>query len=163
MENYLIPLVSGTRGTSRGAASSCYVLIIAETLAINLGKKVDIQGILVEDHMDVFSRNDQESVNAIISELNVFQPNLGVQVSMGSLRNSNARLYMQKNVRWSNEKIKVVFLLLFCFCFLSSFCQTHSHVLCWGHWYPCFGFLVTSPLGFKVRMGPVLFPLRRRI
>ena len=22
-------------------------------------------------------------------------------------------------------------------------------VLLWGHWYPCFGFLVTSPVGFK--------------
>ena len=26
-------------------------------------------------------------------------------------------------------------------------------VLFWGHWYPCFGFLVTSPLGFKARVG----------
>ena len=23
----------------------------------------------------------------------------------------------------------------------------------WGHWYPCFGFLVTFPLGFKARVG----------
>ena len=30
-------------------------------------------------------------------------------------------------------------------------CWTHSHVLFWEHWYPCFGFLVTSPLGFKAR------------
>ena len=27
----------------------------------------------------------------------------------------------------------------------------------WGHWYPCFGFLVTSPVGFKVRVGFTLF------
>ena len=26
-----------------------------------------------------------------------------------------------------------------------------------GHWYPCFGFLVMSPLGFKVRVGSALF------
>ena len=26
-------------------------------------------------------------------------------------------------------------------------------VLFWGHWYPCFGFLVTSPSGFKARVG----------
>ena len=32
-----------------------------------------------------------------------------------------------------------------------------AHVLFWGHWYPCFGFLVTSPLGFKARVGSVLF------
>ena len=37
------------------------------------------------------------------------------------------------------------------------FCPTHSHVLFWGHWYPCFGFLVTSPLGFKARVGSALF------
>ena len=28
----------------------------------------------------------------------------------------------------------------------------HYWVLC-GHWYPCFEFLVTSPLGFKARVG----------
>ena len=26
-----------------------------------------------------------------------------------------------------------------------------------AHWYPCFGFLVTSPLGFKAREGSALF------
>ena len=25
----------------------------------------------------------------------------------------------------------------------------------WGHWYPCFGLLVTSWLGFKARVGPL--------
>ena len=30
------------------------------------------------------------------------------------------------------------------------FWRTHTHVLFWG---PCFGFLVTSPLGFKARAG----------
>ena len=28
-----------------------------------------------------------------------------------------------------------------------------------GHWYPCFGFLVMSPLGFKARVGSALFAL----
>ena len=27
----------------------------------------------------------------------------------------------------------------------------------WGHWYPGFGSLVTSPLGFKARGGSALF------
>ena len=47
--------------------------------------------------------------------------------------------------------------------FFFFFCRTHSHVLFWGHWYPCFGFLVTSPLGFKARVGSALFALRRRM
>ena len=34
-----------------------------------------------------------------------------------------------------------------------------THVLFWGHWYPCFGFLVTSPLGLKARVGSALFPI----
>ena len=41
--------------------------------------------------------------------------------------------------------------------FLKSFWRTH--VLFWGHWYPCFGFLVTSPLGFKARVGSALFAI----
>ena len=32
-------------------------------------------------------------------------------------------------------------------------------VLLWGHWHPCFGFLVTSSLGFKARVGSALFAL----
>ena len=29
----------------------------------------------------------------------------------------------------------------------------------WGHWYPCFGLLVTSPLCFKARVSSALFTL----
>ena len=47
--------------------------------------------------------------------------------------------------------------------FFFFFCRTHLHVLFWDHWYPCFGFLVTSPLGFKARVGSALFALRRRM
>ena len=32
-----------------------------------------------------------------------------------------------------------------------------THVLFWGHWNPCCGFLVTSPLGFKAKVGSALF------
>ena len=35
------------------------------------------------------------------------------------------------------------------------FCRTI--VLLWGHWHPCLGFLVTSPLGFKARVCSALF------
>ena len=43
------------------------------------------------------------------------------------------------------------------FFFFLNFWRTH--VLFWGHWYPCFGFLVTSPLGFKARVGSALFAI----
>ena len=45
------------------------------------------------------------------------------------------------------------------FFFLIFFVAIHSRILFWG---PCFGFLVTSPLGFKTRMGSALFALWRR-
>ena len=45
----------------------------------------------------------------------------------------------------------------FFFFFFLSFWRTH--VLFWGHWYPCFGFLVKSSLGFKARVGSVLFAI----
>ena len=32
----------------------------------------------------------------------------------------------------------------------------------WGPWYPCFGFLVISPLGFKARVGSALFTFLQR-
>ena len=48
--------------------------------------------------------------------------------------------------------------LFFFFFFLKKrFWRTH--VLFWGHWYPCFGFLVMSPLGFKARVGSALFAI----
>ena len=46
--------------------------------------------------------------------------------------------------------------IFFCFFFL-NFCWTHVHL--WGHWYPCFGLLMVSPLGFKARVGSALFAL----
>ena len=44
--------------------------------------------------------------------------------------------------------------------FLKLFSPIHSDVLFWGHFYPCFGFLVVSPLGFKARAGSALFELQ---
>ena len=50
-----------------------------------------------------------------------------------------------------------MYLFVKLFFFFKSFWRTH--VLFWGHWYPCFGFLVTSPLGFKARVGSALFAI----
>ena len=41
------------------------------------------------------------------------------------------------------------FLFLFFFFFIFKVFSADTHVLFWGHWYPCFGFLVTYPLGSK--------------
>ena len=39
------------------------------------------------------------------------------------------------------------------FFFFKYFWRTHTHVLFWRHLYPCFGFKVMFPLGFKARVG----------
>ena len=43
--------------------------------------------------------------------------------------------------------------------FIGIYCQVFIFILGGGggHWYPCFGFLVTSPMGFKARVGSALF------
>ena len=46
----------------------------------------------------------------------------------------------------------------FFFVFFKKIFGAHESFL-WGHWYPCFGLLVTSPLGFKARVGSALFEL----
>ena len=45
--------------------------------------------------------------------------------------------------------------------FFFNFCWTHVHF--WGHWYPCFGLLVMSPLGFKARVGRLIQTLQRHM
>ena len=44
-----------------------------------------------------------------------------------------------------------------CCCFFKCFWRTYTHVLFWGHCYPCFGFLMISSLGFKTKVGSILF------
>ena len=44
-------------------------------------------------------------------------------------------------------------------CFF-KFSGGHQSVL-WGHWYPNFGFLVTSPLGSKTRVGSLIHAWQR--
>ena len=42
-------------------------------------------------------------------------------------------------------------IVFFCLFLKKSFWRTHIHF--WGHWYPSFGFLVMSPLGFQSQIG----------
>ena len=60
------------------------------------------------------------------------------------------------SVRSNRYKLVNIFQIFCQVCFVQkSFWWTQ--VSCWGQWYPCFGFLVTSPLGFKARVGSSLF------
>ena len=53
---------------------------------------------------------------------------------------------VEVNFTWELHEINRFFFLL-------NKSLADTHVLFWGHWYPCFGFLAMSPLGFKARVG----------
>ena len=61
-------------------------------------------------------------------------------------------LYSTSGITAKKTKIQFFFLL--------NFYLTHVHF--WGHWYPCFGLLVTSPLGFKARVGSLIHTWQRQ-
>ena len=50
---------------------------------------------------------------------------------------------------------------LFYFSFLEDISPFFLLPFLWGHWYHCFGLLMTSAPGFKVRMGTLIHPLYR--
>ena len=52
-----------------------------------------------------------------------------------------------------------IYLLPFSYVFFFSKIFGGHESFLWGHWYPYFGLLVTSPLGFKARVGSALFEL----
>ena len=60
------------------------------------------------------------------------------------------------HLAWINNKwLYCLFLIFF-----KNFWWTH--VLSWSNWYPCFGpLLVTSPLGFKVRLASLIYTWQR--
>ena len=109
-----------------GPASSLYFLVIAEILAINIRTNKEIKGIPIEeiinilsqfaDDMDVFSEFDQGSMDNILHEINDFHTHTGFTISydkttlyrVGSLRKTNAKLYTQQKMNWSNDTIKVL-------------------------------------------------------
>ena len=115
------------RSVHQGGVNSVnYFLCVAEILAINLRNNVEIKGIPIQDvinllnqyadDMDVSSLYDQQSLNAILKELELFQKNTGFEVNydktsiyrIGSLKNSDAKLYTQKEISWTNDPVNVL-------------------------------------------------------
>ena len=109
-----------------GCASAMYFLYCAEMLSIALRQDNSIAGIPVKeiaailgqyaDDMDNYSRFQQESLNAIIRRLSWFHDNAGFAVNydktalyrIGSVRNTDAQLYCQKLIQWTNIGINVL-------------------------------------------------------
>ena len=109
-----------------GCCSSVYFLVIAEILALALRNNHKVQGITIReihhlldqfaDDMDIFSNAQEESIKAILEELDRFKLQSGFMVSydkttmyrIGSLRHSQATLYDITQFTWSNTDINVL-------------------------------------------------------
>ena len=72
------------------------------------------------DDTDAFSENKQKSLDELTKELDKFEKQTGLAVSyektaiyrIGSLRDSDAQLYSQKPLAWTNEGIKCAWRIL---------------------------------------------------
>ena len=109
-----------------GCCSSHIFLCCAELMAIELRKNRDIKGINIAeiiyllnqfaDDTDVTSLHDQKSLDAITSELELFRLQSGFTISydktkilrMGSMARSDAMLYTQSPIAWTNDSINVL-------------------------------------------------------
>ena len=84
----------------------------------------------------------------------------GGNVSVGDIVNIGASVKVDSDRLWVGQQQLTVcdtydpVMASFTY-FLNVFLRIN--VLFLNHWYPCFGFLVTSPLGFKFRVGSALF------
>ena len=115
------------QGVHQGApCSSYYFLICAEVLATILRTDQRIKGIPVNDIIntlgqyaddaDLYSLFDQESLNAILSNLKIFYQNFGFKVNydktslmrIGSLKQSDAKLITEREVVWTNNPVNIL-------------------------------------------------------
>ena len=110
------------KSVHQGGCSSVQIfLICAELIAIELRECREIKGIPVEefifllnqyaDDMNVASLFDRLSINNILEKLEKFRLSSGFCISydktsilrIGSLRNSDAKIFTQANIAWTSE------------------------------------------------------------
>ena len=116
-----------TRGVKQGGpCSAYYFLIIAEILAIELRKNTDIKGIWIKDilkvlgqyadDIDLYLWGERKSIETAFQVISIFCGQTGFKINydkttmyrIGSLRRSEAILYTQHNVIWTNNSINVL-------------------------------------------------------
>ena len=111
-----------SRGVRQGCPLSPYLfIIVAEIFAISIRKNDKIKGININGETSKIEQYaddtymaflfEKESLDEIISTLDKFQIISGLKVNydkteilrIGSLKNSDAKLYTQKNLKWTNN------------------------------------------------------------
>ena len=124
---YFSQEINVERSVHQGGCASAFLFnLVVEILAIQLRKDERIKPIKMgnaeqllnqyADDADVASDFQQQSLDAILEILDTFRWNTGLTVSyektsiyrIGSLKDSNAELYTQKPIAWTNEGLKVL-------------------------------------------------------
>ena len=115
------------RGVRQGCPLSPYLfIIVAELLALKIRGDSAIEGITVNDITHklsqfaddtcIFTLFKQENLSAIFQTFDIFQKNAGLKINynktdilrLGSLRNSEAKLYTQKSLNWTNNPLLIL-------------------------------------------------------
>ena len=121
---YFSKFIEVTRSVHQGGCCSAEIfLVCAETLAILLRRNKDIKGIKVEELINLINQFaddltssmefDERSLNAVLRTFEEFRKNSGFTLSyekttlyrIGSLRKSQAKLYTEFPIQWSNDPI----------------------------------------------------------
>ena len=124
---YLSNEIRPTRGLFQGNPISSYLfLLVAEILAIQLRSHPQIEGVNVRgikallsqfaDDLDLFLKFKESVWNAVMSVFDKFESLSGMKISyekttiyrIGSLRDSNARFYSARKIKWTNEPLNVL-------------------------------------------------------
>ena len=114
------------RGLRQGAPNSSFLfLLCAEILSLSL-KNNKIEGIPINeilqllsqfaDDMDTYIKAKESCFEALFAELEEFRRSTGLTVNyektsvyrLGSLRNTNAKYYTQKQLFWTNDPVNVL-------------------------------------------------------
>ena len=110
-----------------GCCSAYYFLVIAEVLAIELkNSNPKIKGIFLTemerilgqfaDDMDLYLLGDSENLKQVFRIVKEFENQSGFKISydkttvyrIGSLKNSDAKLYTENDIKWTNDAVNVL-------------------------------------------------------
>ena len=107
-------------------------LLVSEIMALKIRQNNSIQGINVgkielllsqfADDMDLYLPFEQTVLTAVINILDIMETNIGFKVSyekttiygIGSIAHTDAKLYTQKQLKWSSSSINTLRVEIFC-------------------------------------------------
>ena len=117
------PWFNVTRSVKQGGpCSAYYFLVLAEILAIELRNHPGLKGFFVDnlkkilgqfaDDMDMYLLGEPNNIKMAFEKVEEFGMNSGFKINydktvlyrVGSLKDSDANLYCEKQVQWTNEK-----------------------------------------------------------